>query len=190
MSLSDTTTPDPSNPPAGAADAATAPLSGVPGSTPLPGAPGPAPMAVGAAEVPPAGAPRPGTPDKTRNAIIAGGIGLAVGFGLLGFGAGYVVGDSGSSQTTQQSPFGGGGQMPGGNMNGGTNGGGMGQMPGNGQVPGGNMNGGNMNGGGMSGGGMGQMPGMGNGQMPGQGQNGQTPSTTTPSQSDGQTQTS
>ncbi|NDK92325.1 sugar hydrolase, partial [Gordonia desulfuricans] len=53
MSVSDTTTPDPSNQPSGAADAAT---------TPLPGAPAPAPMTVGAAGVPPTDPTAPITP--------------------------------------------------------------------------------------------------------------------------------
>lgn len=78
--------------------------------------------------------------DKMRNAVIAGGIGVAVVAAGLGFGAGYVVGDS-SSSTTQgpgmNMPGGMNGQMPGGQ-------GGMGQMPGgqggmNGQMPGGQM---------------------------------------------------
>lgn len=61
-------------------------------------------------------------PPKVKNAIIAGGIGLAVGFGLLGFGAGYVVGhDNSSGQSQMGGPGGNGGGMPG------MNGGGMGQ---------------------------------------------------------------
>ncbi|MGV9826937.1 hypothetical protein [Gordonia sp. NPDC003429] len=83
---------------------------------------------------------------KLKNAIIAGGIGLAVGFGLLGFGAGYVVGhenSSGSQNSWQRGP----GMNGGPRMNGGP---GM-----DGQLPGGSN---------------GQMP-----QMPGMGQNGQTP---------------
>lgn len=100
--------------------------------------------------------------DKMRNAVIAGGIGVAVVAAGLGFGAGYVVGDS-SSSTTQgpgmNMPGGMNGQMPGGQ-------GGMGQMPGgqggmNGQMPGGQQ---------------GQMPG---GQMP-PGQQGQAPGQTAP----------
>ncbi|WP_262365603.1 hypothetical protein [Gordonia sp. OPL2] len=103
----------------------------------------------------------PAASDKMRNAVIAGGIGVAVVAAGLGFGAGYVVGDSSSSTT----------QGPGSNMPGGMNGqmpggqGGMGQMPGGqggmGQMPGGQ--------GGMNG----QMPGGQQGQMPGQ--QGQTP---------------
>ncbi|MDF3280697.1 MULTISPECIES: hypothetical protein [unclassified Gordonia (in: high G+C Gram-positive bacteria)] len=143
MSAPDTTTqahvPDPNE-----GDAPTIPVSR------------PAPATEPAAAAQPAAAGGPGIPSKTKNAIIAGGIGLAVGFGLLGFGAGYVVGDSGSSTTQQQFPGGGNGQFPGG----GTNGGGM--------------NGGGMNGQ-MPGGGNGQFPGGGNGQMPGGTQNGQTP---------------
>lgn len=85
---------------------------------------------------------------RVKNAIIAGGVGLAVVFGLLGFGAGYIVGDHSSSQSTM---------MPGGGFNGGG-------------FSGGGMNGGGMNGGpGM--GGMNGGPGMGggtNGQLPGQ----------------------
>ncbi|MGV9478936.1 hypothetical protein [Gordonia aichiensis] len=73
-------------------------------------------------------------PPKVKNAIIAGGVGLAVGFGLLGFGAGYVVGhDNSSGQNQMRGPGMNGGGMPG--MNGG-------QMPGmnggagqNGQSP-------------------------------------------------------
>ena len=73
-------------------------------------------------------------PPKVKNAIIAGGIGLAVGFGLLGFGAGYVVGhDNSSGQSQIGGPGGNGGGMPG------MNGGGMGQngagMGNNGQPP-------------------------------------------------------
>ncbi|WP_267615453.1 hypothetical protein [Gordonia bronchialis] len=82
---------------------------------------------------------------KVKNAIIAGGVGIAVLGGLLGFGAGYIVGDSSSSTTNQMrgGPGGMNGQMPGG-MNGqmpnGRNGmggpGGMnGQMGPQGQMP-------------------------------------------------------
>ncbi|AZG46199.1 hypothetical protein [Gordonia insulae] len=118
--------------------------------------------------------PRSGAPDvgdkpvsdKVRNAVIAGGIGIAVVFGLLGFGAGYVAGGSSSSN---QGP---GMNMPGGGMSGGGMGGGMGQMPGGSGQPG-------------QGGGMGQVPGGaqgGMGQMPG-GQQGQTaPTQTAPTQ--------
>ena len=99
-------------------------------------------------------------PPKVKNAIIAGGIGLAVGFGLLGFGAGYVVGhDNSSGQSQMGGPGGNGGGMPG------MNGGGMGQTGG-----GMGQNGGGM---GQNGGGMGS-----NGQSPfgqqGQAPNGQT----------------
>ncbi|MGC4962879.1 hypothetical protein [Gordonia sp. DT101] len=102
--------------------------------------------------------------DKLRNAVIAGGIGIAVVFALIGFGAGYFAGNSSSSN-----------QGPGMNMQGGN-------MPG-GNMPGGGMPGGGMPGGMGSGGqgGMGQMPGGssgqgGMGQMPGgsTGQGGQT----------------
>ncbi|NDZ95036.1 hypothetical protein G3I13_07450 [Streptomyces sp. SID6673] len=111
--------------------------------------------------------------DKLRNAVIAGGIGIAVVFALIGFGAGYFAGNSSSSD---QGP---GMNMPGGTMPGGGMGsggqGGMGQMPGGqGQMPGGQSGQGGM--GQMPGGqgGMGQMPGGqgGMGQMPG-GQTGQ-----------------
>jgi hypothetical protein len=93
-----------------------------------------------------------GVSDKVRNAVIAGGIGVAVVFGLIGFGAGYVVGDSSSSN-----------QGPGMNMQ---RGGGFGGPGGFNQMPDGQ-------------GGMGQMPGQ-QGQMPGQqgqlpGQQGQLP---------------
>ncbi|MFW0783184.1 hypothetical protein AAFP35_01565 [Gordonia sp. CPCC 206044] len=105
-----------------------------------------------------------GVTDKVRNAVIAGGIGIAVVFALIGFGVGYVVGDSGSS--SDQGPgmnMQGGGMGPGGAMGSGGQGG-MGQMP----MPGGQ-------------GGMGQMPmpggqgGMGQMPMPGQGGTGQVP---------------
>ena len=61
------------------------------------------------AEAPPAGdsaQPRADqVPPKVKNAIIAGGIGLAVGFGLLGFGAGYVVGhDNSTGQSQMRGP--------------------------------------------------------------------------------------
>ena len=51
---------------------------------------------------------------KVKNAIIAGGIGIAVLGGLLGFGAGYIVGDSSSSNSNQMPGGRGGmnGQMP------------------------------------------------------------------------------
>ncbi|MDY6811664.1 MAG: hypothetical protein SW127_22090 [Actinomycetota bacterium] len=95
-----------------------------------------------------------GVSDKVRNAVIAGGIGVAVVFGLIGFGAGYVVGDSSSNQGPGMNMQRGGGFGPGGQ-------GGFGQMP-DGQ------------------GGMGQMPGQ-PGQVPGQGQlPGQDGQTTTP----------
>ncbi|WP_244332657.1 hypothetical protein [Gordonia polyisoprenivorans] len=128
----------------------------------------PAPATEPAAAAQPAAAGGQAIPSKTKNAIIAGGIGLAVGFGLLGFGAGYVVGDSGSSTTQQQFPGGGNGQFPGGGMNGG----GM-----NGQLPGG---------------GGGQLPGQQNGQIPNGPQVGQTPNgqTAAPTQSQPQSQSS
>ncbi|MFW0794169.1 hypothetical protein AAFP30_10185 [Gordonia sp. CPCC 205515] len=120
--------------------------------------------------------PQPeGVSDKLRNAIIAGGIGVAVVFGLLGFGAGYLVGDSSSNSNQgpgmnmQRGGMGGMNQMPGGQ-------GGMGQMPGGSggttQMPGQGQQGQQMPGQG----GMGQMPMPGQGgmgQMPGQGQQGQ-----------------
>ncbi len=124
-------------------------------------------------------------PPKVKNAIIAGGIGLAVGFGLLGFGAGYVVGhDNSSGQNQMRGPGMNGGGMPG------MNGGGMngGQMPGmnggtgqNGQLPFG-QNGQLPNGqqGQIPNGQQGQTP---NGQMP----NGQTPNGQAPNGQQGQT---
>ncbi|AFA71894.1 hypothetical protein GPOL_c08270 [Gordonia polyisoprenivorans VH2] len=158
MSAPDTTTeahvPDPNE-----GDAPTTPVTEPPVTEPPVTEPARATEPAPAPE--PAAAGGPAIPSKTKNAIIAGGIGLAVGFGLLGFGAGYVVGDSGSSTTQQQFPGGGNGQFPGGGMNGGG-------------LNGGGMNGGGMNGQ-MPGGGNGQFPGGGNGQMPGGTQNGQTP---------------
>ncbi|MFT4044275.1 MAG: hypothetical protein QM673_14050 [Gordonia sp. (in: high G+C Gram-positive bacteria)] len=65
------------------------------------------------------------TPASLKNTIIAGGIGLAVGFGLLGFGAGYFVGHDSSNQ---QNSF----QHGPGGMNGGPGMNGQGGQPGQG----------------------------------------------------------
>ncbi|MGC5255973.1 hypothetical protein ACPXCG_06435 [Gordonia sp. DT218] len=125
--------------------------------------------------------------DKLRNAVIAGGIGIAVVFALIGFGAGYFAGNSSSSnQGPGMNMQGGnmpGGGMPGGGMPGGMGSGGqggMGQMPGgsSGQGGMGQMPGGSTGQGGQTGqGGMGQMPGgsTGQGGQTGQGGMGQMP---------------
>ena len=85
------------------------------------------------------GTPVPGDADgkvlTTRNTLIAGGIGVAAAFALLGFGAGYVAGDGGSSDGRPSMSRNGG---PGGGMQDGRNGmqgqngmqGGMNGMPG------------------------------------------------------------
>ncbi|MEE4022118.1 hypothetical protein V1Y59_03420 [Gordonia sp. PKS22-38] len=109
-----------------------------------------------------------GVTDKVRNAVIAGGIGIAAVFGLVGFGAGYVVADS----TSDQGP---GMNMQRGGMGGPGGAGGYGQMP-----PGGSGGFGQMPGQ------QGQMPGQMPGQQPGQipDQQSQVPGDTTQEQSD------
>jgi hypothetical protein len=138
----------------------------------LPVVDGPQPQAGQYPQAPVVGQPVTGKSEgkvlTTRNTLIAGGIGVAAAFALLGFGAGYVAGDGGSS-----------GGGPGMSQNGGGPGGNM---------QGGNMQGGNMQGGGQTGsqngmqGGMNGMPGqngMGGGPggmqggIPGQNQTGQ-----------------
>ncbi|MCH5644067.1 hypothetical protein [Gordonia sp. ABSL49_1] len=86
-------------------------------------------------------------PSKVKNAIVAGGVGIAVLAGLLGFGAGYIVGDNSSSNSNQMNGPGGRGGMNGQMGPGGMNGQmGPGQMPngqmGPGQMPNGQQSGG------------------------------------------------
>ncbi|KQS00304.1 hypothetical protein ASG12_05110 [Williamsia sp. Leaf354] len=88
-----------------------------------------------AAERPSFGATLAGRSTEFKNALIAGGVGIAVAFMAAGFGLGFWAGDSGSSTTAPQQGFSqqGPGQM-GSTQGGSTQGGPMGGM-----TPGGQM---------------------------------------------------